>query len=232
MFGVVDTGYDLPSGTRSYDFYNGKDPYWSFLNYVNTNMRSFAVIMKHYNEMNDEKIYNVDTADKVTKVNNFINEYAEEIFKPSDGVFRDCLWDILGKISTTRFYGDYAEEIAARLLTEKYNMENVDKSVPGDKRDAFYGVDITFDFKGKNQTAQCKIYNNTGLKLENGGYLFSGPAITNYKNIDYFIFVNMNMRHFYIFRTISKATGDRIEINENGYFFKESLKVDDGRYEY
>lgn len=236
MVGVVDTGYDIPDSYNheAFEFYGGKDPYWSFLNYVNTNQRSFNILLKAYNEaMNKEnRLLEINSLNDIEKLNNFIAENGDELFKPSYGIFRDVLDNMISAISRTRYIGDKAEEIAGNILSDIYNMTGVDKSVPGDMRDAFYGVDLTFEFKGETKKVQCKNFRNEKYKFENGKHIFDESVVTDYKNIDFFIFINTYVKKYYIFRSRLRSTGERFEINSNKYIFNESLRVDDGKYEF
>jgi len=199
--GVLNTGYDLSDSDIKADvleFYGGKDPIWSLLNYVNTNHVAFKIICDAFDtwvksgrilkkEIENGFKFDVNNPDLDLLEKQWFgrelefregNEFEElsRVKSLLDGYGRylftpdgkNFFNKIMACLALTTYLGDLGEIITAKKLPALGEVTDILQSKPGEKRDTQRGVDITFKLNGVNKTLQCKVFRNYFFHYDRG----------------------------------------------------------------
>lgn len=230
-YGIINTDIPLDKAPMDDDIrrfyvavYDNKDPKWSLLNYVNTNIYSFMHVVNTVNYWIDTKqikdqdyfTFKTDYYVELERLKVILNKTGEFIFMPNHNL--NVFWRIMGAIARTTYLGNLAESKTLETLSHLGDVSDVMKSKPGQRIDTHGGVDLSFKLNGIKKVLQCKMYNKVDYIDEQ--YIFYISA-GGWYNVDYFSFVNN--KNVYVFETKNNELTYRYREATQSYMFDKSL---------
>ncbi len=238
--GVINTNYDFShlkwddkdrfKSEIKYSYLkpilNNKDSKRSLLNYLDSNLLTFAIIVNWMNAQikngyieNEEEIDFTKPTWKTEEVDKFkriFKENRQTILEPGYVIFDE----IIKKILYTTYVGYTAEIETIKRIQKNKGITNIIQSKNGESDDFNKGIDIKFTFKGKDYTIQCKTF--TEIKHKGNTYIIKtmNPKHYSDKVVNYYSFYSKNFEpDFYIFANETK----NINIFKDYYIIPDRL---------
>jgi len=176
---------------------------WSILNRFDTNRKVKSKLEELYGSLNK---------DKDLDFHEWIINNREKLFGPN-GKFTHQLVDLN---LTTIISGNRSEEFAVQKLQEKFpRAKKIRRFCSGDIRDTKKGIDISIDFPRESLNVQVKPFKKISSFVERDGDTYfevtfgSSVIISKYsqRNVDVFMFVDVDKNEFIIFKNIKTKIG-------------------------
>jgi len=188
----------------------------SVLNYLNTNIRGFCILVKDINKLlrvkNETPLKFVGVSpreqlNEVQRMCQIIEQFKFRIFSTKSKTFEN----LISTLSKTEQLGKITEEFTVAKLKEKYGDDNVSLvGKLGSSKDAKEGIDAEIIVDGETKTAQIKPFGS--YNLDKDTYTVYNTANVKEYNTDWIVFYNKKFGIFVFDNRNTKIVGGNYTI--------------------